>query len=358
MTSTKVYHQQHPSEESTRNGTEPAEKTIPFLRLVSVIHLSETYRLFLWYFFAFCVCSRIEQSGFLICYNSNVLESAIILTPPSLTNSLKNNNHRCLVDMLSENDNVISFCPGSIKNGQIALGRIVVHDRTKVENEILPRYFNHSSFASLRRQLNYFSFTRVGKGRQKGATYCNGSVIEIEDILHLRRRSTTISSTVHGADADDGGTTTSMLLSAGKNHRREGNVTLPTIRNEIQFSKKMGLLAMNYSPSKIKQTLSVPCSSSSRFDFVNQNLIKNNHSDISNRRTNKSNNGAVPNKLLVSLDLTHSPSHEFSSHNCLINSSDGIYHAQQNLTYSEDPDVLAGCRALLCFSHGLHSLTV
>jgi hypothetical protein len=293
--------------------------------------------------------------------------------------------------MLSENEDVISFCPGSIKNGQIALGRIVVHDRTKVEIEILPRYFNHSSFASLRRQLNYFSFTRVGKGRQKGATYCNGSVIEIEDILHLRRRSTTISSTVHGVDADDGGTTTSMLLSAGKNRRREGNVTLPTIGKEIQFSKKMGLLTMNYSPSKIKQTLSVPCSSSSRFNFANQHLIKNNHSDISNsnndneRRTlkivapvsvpqlispatsplnsptvsaNKSNTGAVPNKLLVSLDLTHSPSHEFSSHNCLINSSDGIYHAQQNLTYSEDPDVLAGCRALLCFSHGLHSLTV
>ena len=258
--------------------------------------------------------------------------------------------------MLSENEDVISFCPGSIKNGQIALGRIVVHDRTKVEIEILPRYFNHSSFASLRRQLNYFSFTRVGKGRQKGATYCNGSVIEIEDILHLRRRSTTISSTVHGVDADDGGTTTSMLLSAGKNRRREGNATLPTIRKEIQFSKKMGLLTMNYSPSKIKQTLSVPCSSSSRFNVANQHLIKNNHSDIF--VANNSNNGAVPNKLLVSLDLTHSPSHEFSSHNCLINSSDGIYHAQQNLTYSEDPDVLAGCRALLCFSHGLHSLTV
>merc|ERR1711935_880040 len=107
--------------------------------------------------------------------------------------------NRRLVDMLhphSENDNVISFYPGSTHNGRITLGRIVVHDRIKVENDILPRYFNHSSFASLRRQLNYFSFARIGKGRQKGATYCNEGVIVIEDILRLRRRSTTVSNSL------------------------------------------------------------------------------------------------------------------------------------------------------------------
>ena len=74
------------------------------------------------------------------------------------------------------------------KNGQHTPGRIVVHDRSKVESDILPRYFNHASFASLRRQLNYFAFTRVGKGKQKGATYCNDQVIELFDILRLKRR--------------------------------------------------------------------------------------------------------------------------------------------------------------------------
>lgn len=68
------------------------------------------------------------------------------------------------------------------------LGRMVVHDRARVEAEVLPRYFNHASFASLRRQLNYFSFTRVGKGRQRGATYCNDGVIVLDDILSLKRR--------------------------------------------------------------------------------------------------------------------------------------------------------------------------
>lgn len=64
----------------------------------------------------------------------------------------------------------------------------MVHDRARVEAEVLPRYFNHASFASLRRQLNYFSFTRLGKGRQRGATYCNEGVVELDDILLLRRR--------------------------------------------------------------------------------------------------------------------------------------------------------------------------
>jgi HSF-type DNA-binding len=69
------------------------------------------------------------------------------------------------------------------------LGRIIVHDRVEVEGKVLPRYFNHSSFASLRRQLNYFSFIRLGKGRQRESTYINENVVELDDILHLKRRS-------------------------------------------------------------------------------------------------------------------------------------------------------------------------
>jgi hypothetical protein len=64
----------------------------------------------------------------------------------------------------------------------------VVHDRIRVEASVLPRYFNHSSFASLRRQLNYFSFVRLGKGRQRESTYINEGVIALDDILTLKRR--------------------------------------------------------------------------------------------------------------------------------------------------------------------------
>jgi len=97
---------------------------------------------------------------------------------------------RRLRDMLKENDDVISFVAGGYsKTGSTILGRIVVHDRIQVEENVLPQYFNHSSFASLRRQLNYFSFVRLGKGRQRESTYINDAVIELDDILHLKRRS-------------------------------------------------------------------------------------------------------------------------------------------------------------------------
>lgn len=70
------------------------------------------------------------------------------------------------------------------------LGRIVVQDRVAVEAKVLPKYFNHSSFASLRRQLNYFSFVRLGKGRQRTSSYINENVFVLDDILHLKRRAT------------------------------------------------------------------------------------------------------------------------------------------------------------------------
>ena len=105
-----------------------------------------------------------------------------------LTNFIFSNNRR-LRDMLTENEEVISFTPGYRKNERVVLGRIVVHDRLQMENTVLPRYFNHSSFASLRRQLNYFSFVRLGKGRQRESTYINEGVVELDDLLHLKRRS-------------------------------------------------------------------------------------------------------------------------------------------------------------------------
>mmetsp|Transcript_5708 Transcript_5708/g.8649 ORF Transcript_5708/g.8649 Transcript_5708/m.8649 type:complete len:315 (-) Transcript_5708:154-1098(-) len=93
---------------------------------------------------------------------------------------------RRLIDMLEDEGTAISFSPGVHKKS--LPGRIVVHDRAQVESEVLPRYFNHSSFASLRRQLNYFEFKREGKGKQKGATYINDQVFDLDDILHLKRR--------------------------------------------------------------------------------------------------------------------------------------------------------------------------
>lgn len=95
---------------------------------------------------------------------------------------------RRLRDMLLENEDSISFVPGHRRGGERFLGRIVVHDRIKVEGHVLPRYFNHSSFASLRRQLNYFKFVRLAKKRgNEDSTYVNPSVVELDDVLTLKR---------------------------------------------------------------------------------------------------------------------------------------------------------------------------
>lgn len=95
---------------------------------------------------------------------------------------------RQLSDMLQNNDELISFVPGQRFPNQIIHGKIIVHDRNRVQSEVLPIYFNHASFASLRRQLSYFSFVRVGTSRQSGVTYTNDSVVDLPDILRLKRR--------------------------------------------------------------------------------------------------------------------------------------------------------------------------
>jgi len=97
---------------------------------------------------------------------------------------------RNLTEMLEKNSRLISFIPGDKFSSQITPGKIVIHDRKLVEDEVLPIYFNHKSFASLRRQLSYFSFVRVGKSSRGKVIYANDAVFEIADILKLKRRST------------------------------------------------------------------------------------------------------------------------------------------------------------------------
>ncbi len=267
--------------------------------------------------------------------------------------------------MLSENENVISFCPGSIKNGEVTLGRIVVHDRIKVENEILPRYFNHSSFASLRRQLNYFSFTRIGKGRQKGATYCNEGVIAIEDILRLRRRSATSGSESSGSS---GGNRSVVTKTVSMSPPKRASLNIVSPRNHK--STKRGIYESPLLPSfqpPIKKIRHGPPGKGKqgtlRIDAPSMapTLVSPMTSPLHTPSTSPTSNDT----LQVSLDLTV-PHPQFSMANTIEATNEPTsteIYSNTNATYRnpsaylEDPDILAGCRALLSFSHGLHSLT-
>lgn len=261
---------------------------------------------------------------------------------------------RRLVDMLSENEDVISFYAGSAnRKGQKALGRIVVHDRIKVEAEILPRYFNHSSFASLRRQLNYFSFTRIGKGRQRGAVYENEGVIVLDDILHLRRRST-VAGALGGevnSLANECSTRSRNAIKAMKGSgKKSRSVSLESLSST---SSAPGPKCLEKAPKKpriktvIGQTVHRPAmypptivsprtsplhSPSTHFDEDEPKIIL----DLT-----------VPPVTITPISrhsLRYAPAQQLS-----------LYQTANN----DDAEVLAGCEALLCFSQGLHSsLTV
>jgi hypothetical protein len=138
-------------------------------------------------------------------------------------------------------------------------GRIVVHDRAQVESQILPRYFNHASFASLRRQLNYFAFSREGKGKQKGATYINDQVYDLDDILHLKRRLPGTAGTVVSNT-----TTENESLEGKTNHNVETSITAVTLDKPIakisHTSNKRSAQAKKQHSKKVRKILesSVP----------------------------------------------------------------------------------------------------
>lgn len=137
------------------------------------------------------------------------------------------------MQMLKENEDVISFVPGKMLGAKPATGKIVIHDRITVESDILPKYFNHASFASLRRQLNYFHFVRVGKGRQRGAVYENDAVFELEDILRLKRRAI---GNIQGASEPSPRTTATVDSSNGNSKANEGLAHRPTVVSPLPLS--------------------------------------------------------------------------------------------------------------------------
>jgi HSF-type DNA-binding len=265
--------------------------------------------------------------------------------------------------MLEENSGIISFVPGSVKKG--TLGQIVVHDRLQVEKTVLPKYFNHSSFASLRRQLNYFSFARQGKGRQMCATYSNDQVVELEDILLLRRRpaapaasgNTTTTTEKKGSDTssdnDDGSdghlATPTSSVASGSSKKRSRNDTSPSSRSG---GNKKSRFTVTTPPAKTTTTTTTVA-------VVSPNLVSP-RSSPSHSATPSPKNSDDDDGLRITLDLTVPPPPDLSvttmtttfSRNESVASivSDCSFTAA---TYaSVEEDVLDGCRALLSFKSG------
>jgi len=229
---------------------------------------------------------------------------------------------------------------------------MVVHDRARVEAEVLPRYFNHASFASLRRQLNYFSFTRVGKGRQRGATYCNEGVVELDDILNLKRRPS-------GAAA----LSSVPARHISKEKQVEAPIEQPSSEEEtwndaVNTNTANAVVPfVHLPPSKRKIKSDHPLRKRSRF-LRNESPT----AVISPMSSNPASEDelATPQQQII-LDLTK-PSTRVSSkrdfHEWKLNPIGSAFDAYQPLNNSEaatslakDEDLMAGCVALLSFSN-------
>lgn len=226
--------------------------------------------------------------------------------------------------MLSENDDVISFYPGTVKNGNVELGRIVVHDRLKVEAHVLPRYFNHSSFASLRRQLNYFSFTRMGKGRQRGATYCNEGVVELEDILRLKRRSS---------------------VGGGNNGTRES----PSVSQPPPVSSSQSVIhaSVDYSGSDHDDKFMMK-----RARYNGNTAKHTTPTAIVSPRSSPVHQGSSDCEQHITLDLTVPSATVHHDPKYTENYKKGWSALYSSKVPHGDEDILAGCNALLSFSKG------
>mmetsp|Transcript_13129 Transcript_13129/g.28498 ORF Transcript_13129/g.28498 Transcript_13129/m.28498 type:complete len:309 (-) Transcript_13129:360-1286(-) len=203
---------------------------------------------------------------------------------------------RRLVEMLQENEDAISFVPGERRGTQKTVGRIVIHDRILVETEILPKYFNHASFASLRRQLNYFHFVRVGKGRQRGATYRHDAVIVMDDILRLKRRSAVEHEVASAAAA--------AAISAGHTSSSEEEVSISLAsspRKKKSSCRKDKKEDSDQSASATRPTVVSPSLSMESSDDDDNGGSASNNTTSSTKKAGKKNKYKTP---TIVLDLT------------------------------------------------------
>ena len=67
-------------------------------------------------------------------------------------------------------------------------GKILIHNPSVMESDLLKKYFRHSNFLSFKRQLNYFGFHKIsGKGKMSPCVYVNDEITsDVKSLLTIK----------------------------------------------------------------------------------------------------------------------------------------------------------------------------
>lgn len=236
------------------------------------------------------------------------------------------------------------------------LGRMVVHDRARVETDVLPRYFNHASFASLRRQLNYFCFTRLGKGRQRGATYCNEGVVELDDILSLKRRSTGGASSSAAASTSNPTNTDQVEVSVEPSSSKDEE----SLARETKSAAANAVVPFVHLPPAKKRKMKPDHPLRKRSRSMKRDSPTAVISPLSSSPMTSEDECAAPRRQII-LDLTKPSSRsstkkdfqewKLNPSSSAFESYQPVNNNQDNGSAAKDEDIMAGCVALLSFSN-------
>jgi len=179
--------------------------------------------------------------------------------------------------------------------GKGGVGKIVVHNPTRLQDEVLGKYYRHSKYSSFQRQLNYFGFKKRLHGSKKGKMCPCSFVHEMlgsspQSLLNLKRR------------PPSGKRVASMPNLV----RQEGKVSNAVVgsktRRPINKEKKMGILI----PSNVSVGSNVGSGSSAAYTMSMNNL--HSHKAMNTIHSNKnaswctnSSQGAAPVPLTMPL---------------------------------------------------------
>jgi len=115
-------------------------------------------------------------------------------------------------------------------------GRIEVHAPSKLESQILGKYFRHTKYSSFQRQLNYFGFRKIaGKGKMSPCSYINdNATCDIRSLLLMKRKN----AGSNGSGGTRGGDRT--LKEGGKGGSKGSGKKSPTRRGSGKNSSTTG----------------------------------------------------------------------------------------------------------------------